>query len=404
MGSVFTGHPLLHLQRTVGNLGVQRLIRAPSAHARGALAHGPTAVVQRAPQSHRQRDWKEAVEACLKQKDDLLPGGVGVVEQVNREVILNDALGKERKNLEVEIRQNYDARKFVCEAGVPAILALFYNKDYKNRLDVRRARESFASHPEFYTVGAFDKAQKTKDFLAKKYGIAIEAGDKAWSTEDLGLLAEALGKLTDKEIPLIGGYRFLRWTTKCAQLVAKDPDYTCELKDWSTCGLHLPDVITREHTITMYDCYKTDPEEFAKKGFTGRPGAETIVHEIGHAIEFGRLRLALERQGNAKRELERLKKLAAGTTGGAKVVVGAQVAAAKKELADADKAVTAAMSPSTLDQFEKLIKGKPLLTPYSGENTTEAFAEAFMLFKVAPDKLKKANEPLFDWFNKGGFL
>jgi hypothetical protein len=84
--------------------------------------------------------------------------------------------------------------------------------------------------------------------------------------------------------------------------------------------------------------------------------------------------------------------------------VDTQVAAAKKELADADKAVTAAMSPSTLDQFEKLIKGKPLLTPYSGENTTEAFAEAFMLFKVAPDKLKKANEPLFDWFNKGGFL
>ena len=360
--------------------------------------------MQRAPQSHPRRDRKQTVEACLKQRDDLLPGGVGIVEQVNREVVLNNALGRERKTVEAEIRKDSDARKFVCEAGLPAVLALFYSKDYKNRLDVRRARESFASHPQFYTVGAFDKAQKTEDFLVKKYGITIQAGDKAWSTEDVGLLAEALGKLTDNEIPLIGGYRFLRWSNKCDQLVATNPDYTCDIEDWRACGLHLPNVINREHTITMYDCYKTDPEEFAKKGFTGQPGAETIVHEIGHAIEFGRLRLALERQGNGKRELERLKKLAAGSTGRERVRLDTQVAAAKKELAEADTAVTAAMSPSTLDQFEKLIKGKPLLTPYSGENTMEAFAEAFMLFKVAPEKVKKANKPLFDWFNQGGFL
>jgi hypothetical protein len=31
-------------------------------------------------------------------------------------------------------------------------------------------------------------------------------------------------------------------------------------------------------------------------------------------------------------------------------------------------------------------------------------AEAFMIFKVAPEKLRKANEPLFNWFSKGGFI
>jgi hypothetical protein len=34
----------------------------------------------------------------------------------------------------------------------------------------------------------------------------------------------------------------------------------------------------------------------------------------------------------------------------------------------------------------------------------EAFAEAFMIFKVAPEKLKKANKPLFKWFSNGGFI
>jgi hypothetical protein len=78
--------------------------------------------------------------------------------------------------------------------------------------------------------------------------------------------------------------------------------------------------------------------------------------------------------------------------------------AAKKLLDSADKAVNDAMSPSVLDQFTALTKGKRALTPYSKKNVMEAFAEAFMLFKVAPEKLKKSNKPLFNWFARGGFL
>ena len=480
VGSVALEHPLLRLQRSIGNLAVQRLLRAPDVrmprdlggapivedelrssrqrpldasarsfrlphvnHNVGAaeslravdaaaetvrppvvlgterhalrsdggrrwLVHESIEGGPPAPHLHRQPAQdpdadKAKVEACLKQSAELLPK-VGVVEHINREVGLNDILGKERPHLEAEIRADYDARRFVCEAGVGAMMALFYNKDYKNRLDVAAARRSMSSHPELYSLASFDTAKKTKALLEGKYHIAIEAGDKAWSTEDVGLLAEALGKLTDPEIPLIGGYRFLRWTTKCSQLTAKDPNYSCELEDYSTCGLHLTDVITRDYTISMYDCYKSDPAEIAKKGYNVRPGAETIVHEIGHAMEFGKTRVALEKQREAKREYERLTKQAATATGSAKASLTAQVAAAKTALDAADKAVAGTLSPSVLDQFVKLTKGKKLLTPYSAKGPAEAFAEAFMLFKVAPEKLEAANRDLFKWFNTGGFI
>lgn len=436
-GPVAVAHPLLSFQRSIGNLAVQRLLRVPDVraaravdaaasivgtqglfgsggHATGAdagrrlVAYELTHAVQQAPHLHRQPERdpeadKKKVEACLRQDRELLPK-VGLVEHINRDVALDEILGKERQNLEAEIRGNDDARKFVCEAGVGAMMALFYNRDYKNRLHVSRARERFSSHPELYSLASFDAATQTKAVLTKQYHIAIEAGDKEWSTEDIGLLAEALGKLTDPEIPLIGGYRFLRWTTKCNQLTAKDPKYSCELEDFTTCGLHLTDVITRDYTITMYDCYKSDPTETAKKGYHVQPGAENIVHEIGHAMEFGKTRIALEKQGNTKREYERLTKQAAAATGSAKAALTTQVEAAKKALDAADKAVTASLSPSVLDQFAKLTKGKKLLTPYSAKGPTEAFAEAFMLFKVAPEKLEAANRDLFKWFKKGGFL
>lgn len=393
---VAAGHPLLHLQRTVGN-----------ARARGLIAQAPTQVAQRQPKPVRERDWTQVVEDCLKQTDDLLPGGVGAVEHINREVVLNQLLGKERQAFEDQIWKLYDARKFVCEAGINAMIALFYTRDYHNRLRVQQAREGLASHPELYSLGAFDKAQATRESLAKTFHISIEPGDKEWSIEDIALLAEALGKLNDNERPLIGGYRFLRWTNRCNQLTAKDPTYQCVLEDYSVCGLHLPEVITRDYTITMYDCYKTDPAEFAKKGFKVKvqPGAENIVHEIGHAVEIGRLRLVLWKQRDAKREYERLKQQADAATGSANTSLTAQAAAAKKAFDVADQALNAELSrTSVLDEFLKLTKGKPPLTDYSAKGPEEAFADAFMLFKLDPDKLKKANKPLFDWFAGGGFL
>ena len=331
-------------------------------------------MVQQTPSLHRQpepdpeaaKEKEEAdkarVEACLKQKTDLLPK-VGVVEHINRDVGLNEILGKERPTLEKQIRADPDARKFVCEAGVSAMMALFYNRDWHNRLWVARARESFGQHPELYSLGAFDKAKQTKELLKKKYGIVTAPGDKEWSTEDIALLAEALGRLTDREIPLIRGYRFIRWTTRCNQQRARNPNYDCSdlTEDYGSCGLHEAEIVGRQYAITMYDCFKTDPKEFAKLKYKGRPGAETIIHEIGHAMEYGRLRLALERQTDAKRELERLKKQAdAATTTDAKVALATKLAAAKQALDEADKAVNTALSrPSSISSRSSQKESEP---------------------------------------------
>ena len=328
-----------------------------------------------------------------------------MIEQINREVMLDNVLGKDRHKLEVDIKQDVDARKFVCEAGVGAMLALYYNRDYKNRLKVDDAKKSFLDHPQYYSTSGIDTLKHSKEVLKKRYHIFIEPGDKEWSPEDIGLLSVALGKLTEQEIPLISKYHFIRWTSKCNQERAKDPDYECVLLDYQTCGLHINEVVHREYSITMYDCMKSDPDEHAKLGYNVETGADTITHEIGHAMQVGTLRLSLEKQTDTKKEYGRIKKKAdEATTADAKASISPQLVVAKKAMDDADMEVTRILSATVIDTFIKLTKGKKALTPYAATNVTEAFAEAFMLFKVAPLKLQKLNKPLFKWFSNGGFI
>ncbi len=373
------------------------------------LAHELTHTVQQketAPGLQQSPQPNQKVEDCLTQKNGaLLPGKVGVVEQINRDVGLEEILGKDRAALEAEIRQNKDARRFVCEAGISAMLALYYNRDYKKRIFVEKARKSLSIHPEYYSFTGSDKTKQTKEMLEKKYGIFIESGNKPWSPRDTVLLAEALGKLTEKEIPLISNYHFIRWTNRCHQLMKINPDYTCDLEDYGVCGLHEPEIVDRKYTITMYDCMGGDPDDEAEPGYQVRPGAETIVHEIGHAMEFGKKRLAIEKAFDAKKEYERIKKQsAAATTAAGKAAIAEKLIAAKKAKDEVEKAMDATLAGAPIEKFKKLIKRKKPLTPYSGKNDAEAFAEAYMLFKVAPEKLKKANKPLFNWFNQGGYL
>src|SRR5262249_25865746 len=56
------------------------------------------------------------------------------------------------------------------------------------------------------------------------------------------------------------------------------------------------------------------------------------------------------------------------------------------------------------EAFDKLVEGKDPLTEYSKEGSDEAFAEAFALYKVDPEGLKKANKKLYDWFVANGEL
>jgi hypothetical protein len=396
--SVATASPLLHLHRSIGNLAFQRLVHTPAVQRQPKPAPDPDAV------KDKEEADKAKVEACLKQQTELLPK-VGTVAHIAREVQLDQMLGRTlRQPFEADVRADRDARKFVCEGGVGAMMALFFNRDYKNRLDVDRARAEFAKNPTVYSPAGWDTIKQTKDHLIKRFGITIEPGDKDWSPDDVGFLAQALGKLNDDEKPLIRGYHFIRWTTRCNQEIAKNPDYQCTdlVKDYGTCGLHEAEIASRRYTITMYDCFTSDPEEFGKLKADVPAGAATIVHEIGHAMEYGKLRLALEQWADATKKYKRLKEKADAATTDKKSAVE-QANQAKTEMDDADKVVKALTSTSVLDKFAALIKGKPALTPYSKTGLNEAFADAFMMFKVAPTKLEAANKKLFEWFTAGGF-
>lgn len=387
------------------NSGKYNVESAPGKH---LLAHELTHTIQQGNAFHklqRKPQTEESTENCARKNGgDLLPGNVGIVEQINRDAELRETLGDERTNLEEQIRKDYDARKFVCEAGVSAMLALYYNRDFKNRINVTTARKYLQFHADYYSFKGIYKTNKAKETLVKKYNIFIEKGNKDWKPEEIALLTEALGKLSDSEIPLIRNYHFVRWTDRCRHLEAKDPDYSCDLEDYRICGYHETDVKTRTYTITMYDCMGGGMDDLLNPDYNVDPGAEYIVHEIGHAMEFARLRLATEKFYDAKKEYERIKKQAEAVPATAgKPPVQPGLAEAEKAMKNADALLDKDLANAPVEEFKKLIKGKKPLTEYSKKNDTEAFAEAFMLYKVAPEKLQKLNKKLFEWFDKGGF-
>jgi hypothetical protein len=79
--------------------------------------------------------------ACLAQKDEILPI-IGLLATIDRELTLTDKLGSEYGPLKKQILANTEARKFVCEAGVPAVLALWDKRTAAGALDVPAARSA----------------------------------------------------------------------------------------------------------------------------------------------------------------------------------------------------------------------------------------------------------------------
>ena len=132
-------HPILQLQSVLGNRRVQRLLRHGLA--------GAGVQIQRAPddvqEAIKTQKAKRAQE-CLAQKDEILPP-IGLVGGIGRDQTLIDALGSEYDPLKKQILGNPDARKFVCEAGVPAVLALWDMRTATGGLNVAAARAALAA-------------------------------------------------------------------------------------------------------------------------------------------------------------------------------------------------------------------------------------------------------------------
>lgn len=111
--------------------------------------HAP--FIQRQP--HAANNQRNPITECMA-TDELLPGGVGLLTHIMRESELTNTLGSERPLLERQIRANPEARRFVCEAGVPAIVALYDTRRAGIQLEVGLARQALAHHPTHYGHGA----------------------------------------------------------------------------------------------------------------------------------------------------------------------------------------------------------------------------------------------------------
>jgi hypothetical protein len=163
--------------------------RPESAGGRLLLAHELTHVLQQAGLAgprpapgciQREREWSPV--PCMEQKDALLPGGVGLLTHIHRDQQLLELFGKDLPALEAQIRPDVAARTFVCEAGVPAMVALAATRK-GTALDVPAAREALKDHPERFTSSALPRWQQ--DQRLDEARTRLETTDRWAGTEAL---------------------------------------------------------------------------------------------------------------------------------------------------------------------------------------------------------------------------
>ncbi|KAA2238783.1 DUF4157 domain-containing protein [Chitinophaga agrisoli] len=155
------------------------------------LAHELTHVLQQSPAIQRKEDPKAVTEACLKNKDSILPGKTGLVGAIDRDLMLEAMLGSERAEIEAAIRKDPAAHLFVCEYGMTAIAALIETSQGKTfNVPAARKEATDPTNKEHYSrksLSGWRIADRRKEQLRS-------------SADDLGGWAERQHK-GNKDIP-----------------------------------------------------------------------------------------------------------------------------------------------------------------------------------------------------------
>lgn len=240
-----------------------------------------------------------------------------------------------------------------------------------------------------------------REELQKEYKVQIEKGDKDWSAADIQELQGVLKRLTPKELQVLIGYKFIRWSTKDAR-ARIDKSYS-EQGGEEECGLHESTEDSSTLKISMYDkCFKS--AEAKLETMAGLPiGQFHMLHEIGHAMEVAQLRALRTAYDQANRQYN----AAIAKYNAASTEERPKLAPQIQQLDQAEKIAEQKYEGGrgqVIDTFQKLIKGKKSLTQYSNKSTKEAFSEAFTIFKAGPKGLKKKNLKLYNWFTRHGYL
>ena len=167
--------------------------------------------------------------------------------------------------------------------------------------------------------------------------------------------------------------------------------------------MHEVDFAGKSYKISFYDgCFK-NPDAVSET-MAGVPIERfNLMHEIGHAIEVSELVIKYRAHLQANKEYNDAANEYNNATPSEQEKMKPKIDQLDKKAIKAEAAMNAATTRS-ITEFEKLIKGKDLLTEYSQTNSKEAFAEAFALYKVDPAGIIKANPGLAKWFKKYGYM
>lgn len=227
---------------------------------------------------------------------------------------------------------------------------------------------------------------RTPEVVAGRFGLpAFVDTDRVWDHRALGLVEEALSRLSPEELALVVDVPWVRASSPPVEAVAP-------MEGASLAAMYIVD----EHgpRIEVYDVALAPPPRFVGSAYAPMPVAfDTILHETGHALSHARVRRARQELLALEGSLEGLK-----DDGEARQQAVDRMGSLARLLDRAGPQTPAAISMASVLGDE----GAP--TRYGMTAPEEAFADCFALFHGDPDALMRARPRAFDWFAAGRHL
>lgn len=270
----------------------------------------------------------------------------------------------------------------------------------------------------------------TASSLKKKYGVHdFQNGDARWTAQEFAIVDEALSMLTKRELAIVGDVPFVRERRSREKRSAAPGNVA---------GFYLPGEGRFASKIFIYDAFTTN--DGIIMGTAERqigPGTMALVHELGHALASAAFRKKQNLKNAAmdqKRTLKSDRDRAYDTYKSAEANYNAIKGDRSRSQAEKNRVIEDLNAKihkfNALDNaYKKLINqenalirrqqktGKPaevelsklLPTPkavtlYGRTTPGEAFAEAYMLFKIDPAALKRISAEAYAYFESERYL
>jgi hypothetical protein len=387
-GAVDRARMMRAMQGTMGNARISRML---GTQVQAKLTVG-------APNDVYEQEADQVADRAMRMPELQVSNEASVSEQVQPARIQRFCPEREKKlQRQKEEEENTSTATVSQEEHSPDIQL---GPEGAQKLHRQPKADQTRATPKNYPESLIQRSPGVREDLQKDYKITIEKGDTNWSKSDLEDLKLALSKLSKKEKAVIEGYNFIRWSTKKARS-EKDPTYRETGK--GECGQHEADIATGTFKISMYDACFGDPEAVSSMMAGVPEGSFNILHELGHAMEIAEWRKRREAYDRAFKRYKKAEDDYNKASSSEQKKLEKKVDALDKALSKAEKELDASKK-RVITEFQSKIKGKAALTEYSKTDVTEAFAEAFALYKASPESIKKSNIALYNWFKKHGHL